>query len=58
MESLLVQLKKDFYTHISSLQAYTLPQTKPTLTVLTDEELRELEHVWVELSVWQRQQAH
>ncbi len=57
MESLLVQLKKDFYKNISSLQAYTLPQSQPTLIVLTEEELAELEHVWVELSVWQRNQA-
>ncbi|WP_162063065.1 hypothetical protein [Vibrio taketomensis] len=57
MESLLVQLKKDFYKNISSLQAYTLPQSQPTLNVLTEEELAELEHVWVELSVWQRNQA-
>ncbi|EGU30907.1 hypothetical protein RJD39_03580 [Vibrio scophthalmi] len=58
METMLLQLRKDFYSHISSLQAHTLPQSKPTLSVLTDDELKELEHVWVELSVWQRSQAH
>ncbi len=42
--------------NISSLQAYTLPHSQPTLNLLTEEELKELEHVWVELSVWQRSQ--
>ncbi|HAS63377.1 MAG TPA: hypothetical protein DCS35_12935 [Vibrio sp.] len=56
MEPLLLQLKKDFYMNISSLQAYTLPHSQPTLNLLTEEELKELEHVWVELSVWQRSQ--
>ena len=55
---MLLQLRKDFYSHISSLQAHTLPQSQPTLSVLTDDELKELEHVWVELSVWQLAQAH
>ncbi|WP_194435664.1 hypothetical protein [Vibrio fluminensis] len=57
METLLIQLKKDFYRNISALQANTLPHSEPTLNVLTDEELKELEHVWVELSVWQRNQV-
>ncbi|GAK82751.1 hypothetical protein JCM19238_294 [Vibrio ponticus] len=39
------------------MQAHTLPQSQPTLNLLTEEELKELEHVWVELSVWQRNQA-
>lgn len=57
METLLIQLKKDFYQNISALQANTLPHSEPTLNLLTDEELKELEHVWVELSVWQRNQV-
>ncbi|MGF1909866.1 3-demethylubiquinone-9 3-methyltransferase [Vibrio kasasachensis] len=44
--------------NISSLQAYTLPHSQPTLNLLTEEELKQLEHVWVELSVWQRNQAY
>ncbi|WP_175443202.1 hypothetical protein [Vibrio sonorensis] len=58
MDSLLTQLKKDFYAQISSLQSCTLPQSQPTLSLLTEEELQELEHVWVELSVWKRNQTH
>ena len=50
------QLKTDFYAHINAIQAYALPQTKPTLSLLTEEELQELETLWVELSVWKQQQ--
>ncbi|WP_240182559.1 3-demethylubiquinone-9 3-methyltransferase, partial [Vibrio cholerae] len=28
----------------------------PTLSVLTDEELRQLEQIWIELSVWKKSQ--
>lgn len=52
------QLRKDFYAQISHLQAYTLPQTKPTLSLLTEEELQELEAMWVEHSVWKIKQNH
>ncbi|MEL7291389.1 MAG: hypothetical protein AAGJ78_00760 [Pseudomonadota bacterium] len=50
------QLREDFYAHLSAIQAYALPQTKPTLSFLTEEELRELETCWIELSVWKHQQ--
>jgi len=50
------QLRDDFYAHLSAVQAYALPQTKPTLSLLTDEELRELEACWIALSVWKNQQ--
>ncbi|KOO03560.1 hypothetical protein [Vibrio nereis] len=52
------QLRKDFYAQISSLQAYTLPQTKPTLSLLTEEELQELEAMWIAHSVWKTKQNH
>ncbi|EGA70393.1 hypothetical protein VISI1226_22525 [Vibrio sinaloensis DSM 21326] len=58
MESNKAQLRKDFYAQISHLQAYSLPQTKPTLSLLTEEELLELESLWVELSVWKKKQNH
>ncbi|KII79495.1 hypothetical protein [Vibrio renipiscarius] len=58
MESILVQLRQEFYSHIRSLQAYAQPNSQPTLSVLTEDELKELEHAWIELSVWQRAQAH
>ncbi|UUM31636.1 hypothetical protein [Vibrio japonicus] len=52
------QLRKDFYAQISLLQAYTLPQTKPTLSLLTEEELQELEAMWIEHFVWKTKQNH
>lgn len=52
----LSQLREDFYAQISAVQSYALPQTKPTLSLLTDEELRELEACWIALSVWKNQQ--
>ncbi|KJY84931.1 3-demethylubiquinone-9 3-methyltransferase [Vibrio galatheae] len=52
----ITQLREDFYAHIRAIQACALPQTKPTLSLLTDEELRELEACWIALSVWKNQQ--
>lgn len=52
----IAQLRKDFYAQISAIQAYALPETKPTLSLLTEEELRELEACWIALSVWKNQQ--
>ncbi|MBY8137514.1 hypothetical protein KW500_11840 [Vibrio fluvialis] len=56
--SVITQLKKDFYAQISALQSCSLPQTKPTLSILTAEELKELEQLWVELTVWKKTQSH
>ncbi|EFP96380.1 hypothetical protein [Vibrio caribbeanicus] len=50
------QLREEFYAHISAVQARALPNTRPTLSYLTEEELRELEMCWIELSVWKNQQ--
>lgn len=58
MNSKRAQLKKEFYAQISHLQAYALAQTKPTLALLTEEELLELESLWVEHSVWKNSQNH
>ncbi|MBU2898128.1 hypothetical protein KO511_15630 [Vibrio hepatarius] len=52
------QLRKEFYAQISALQAYSLPQTKPTLSLLTEEELQLLEDMWIELSVWKKTHNH
>ncbi|EPM39375.1 hypothetical protein M272_17270 [Vibrio natriegens NBRC 15636 = ATCC 14048 = DSM 759] len=40
------------------MQALRLPQVTSTLAVLTDEEIQELETVWVEFAVWKRRQTH
>lgn len=58
MDSVILQLKREFHAKIHALQTYALPQSKPTLTLLTDEELQELEQVWVELAVWKKTQSH
>ncbi|AGB10236.1 putative 3-demethylubiquinone-9 3-methyltransferase [Vibrio parahaemolyticus 3259] len=53
-----MQLKKDFYSQIRAFQTPKLPQVTSTLAVLTDEEIQELEAVWIELAVWKRSQTH
>ncbi|WCP81235.1 hypothetical protein PQE20_04365 [Vibrio harveyi] len=58
MDSVITQLKKDFYSQIRALQSPKLPQVTSSLAVLTDEEIQELEAVWVELAVWKRSQTH
>ena len=42
METLELQLKKDFYAQIDSVQAYNQDQSFSTLNLLTKEELQEL----------------
>ncbi|ELB2923844.1 hypothetical protein QMT33_003446 [Vibrio alginolyticus] len=37
MDSVILQLKKDFYSQIRALQSPNLPQVTSTLAVLTDE---------------------
>ncbi|ENM5786684.1 hypothetical protein QSX70_002162 [Vibrio metoecus] len=55
--SVVAQLKKEFYAQLSALQTHSAPQSKPTLSVLTDEELRQLEQMWIELCVWKKSQS-
>ncbi|MCG3722134.1 hypothetical protein EXA23_09630 [Vibrio cincinnatiensis] len=54
----ITQLKKDFYAQISAFQSYPLSQEKTTLSLLTAEELKQLEQIWVELTVWKKSQSH
>ncbi|MDE1514262.1 MULTISPECIES: hypothetical protein [Vibrio] len=54
--SVVAQLKKQFHAQLSAWQAQAAPQSKPTLAVLTEEELRQLEQMWVELCVWKQSQ--
>jgi hypothetical protein len=56
VETLITQLKKEFYTQLSALQSATLPHSEPTLSLLTQEELSELESAWVQLSIWKKKQ--
>ncbi|MGR4990082.1 hypothetical protein [Vibrio sp. WZ-1] len=58
MDLVISQLKKDFYSQIRALQSPKLPQVTSTLAILSDEELQELENVWIELVVWKNKQTH
>ncbi|MGR5211106.1 hypothetical protein ACPV4A_11190 [Vibrio rotiferianus] len=58
MDSVISQLKKDFYSQIRALQSPKLPQVTSTLAILSDEELQELENAWIELVVWKNKQTH
>lgn len=58
MDSQVAQLKKDFYQHIRTDQKYTFPNVFSTLSLLTDEELKQIEQVWVELIIWKKSQNH
>ncbi|MCG3729100.1 hypothetical protein [Vibrio cincinnatiensis] len=56
--AVITQLKKDFYAQICAFQSYPLSQGKTTLSLLTAEELKQLEQIWVELTVWKKSQSH
>ncbi|MGY0613706.1 hypothetical protein [Vibrio sp. FJH11] len=58
MDSIISQLRKDFYANIRALQAPMMPQVTSTLSVLTDEEIQQLEAVWIEFAVWKSRQTH
>ncbi|WP_021020374.1 hypothetical protein [Vibrio gazogenes] len=58
MDSQVTQLKKDFYQQIMSQHAYAFPNTSSTLSLLTDEELEQIERVWIELIMWKKAQTH
>lgn len=56
--SIVTELKKDFQKQIRSSQSCDLVNSQPTLSLLTAEELKELEQLWVELTVWKKTQNH
>lgn len=58
VDPVISQLKKDFYSQIRALQSPKMPQVTSSLAVLTEEEIQELEAVWIELKVWKRNQTH
>ncbi|GAL30136.1 hypothetical protein JCM19239_2552 [Vibrio variabilis] len=57
MEAVISQLKKDFYAHLRSSNGASASSTSKTMSLLTEEELTELENVWVQLAVWKQKQA-
>ncbi|MDW6003866.1 hypothetical protein [Vibrio mangrovi] len=58
MDPQVIQLKKDFYQQIMTQHSYTFPNTSSTLSLLTDEELEQIERVWIELIMWKKSQTH
>ncbi|WP_204250594.1 hypothetical protein [Vibrio vulnificus] len=58
MDTIKTQLKKDFYSQIYSLQSSASSHTTSTLALLTEEEISELEALWIELVVWKKNQTH
>ncbi|MFC5077998.1 hypothetical protein VTH8203_02885 [Vibrio thalassae] len=57
MEAVINQLKKDFYAHLNSSHGASSGELSQTISLLTKEELAELENVWVQLAVWKQKQA-
>ncbi|WP_171388515.1 hypothetical protein [Vibrio mediterranei] len=57
MEAVISQLKKDFYAHLKSANGASSCESSQTISLLTKEELAELENVWVQLAVWKQKQA-
>lgn len=54
----MMKLKDDFYQQIRSSQVNVLPSTKPSLQMLTKEELELIEQLWVELVLWKKTHSH
>ncbi|PMH40684.1 hypothetical protein BCU70_11010 [Vibrio sp. 10N.286.49.C2] len=57
VEAAINQLKKDFYAHLKSFHEPKLGMVSKTLSTLTQDELAELENVWVQLAVWKQKQV-
>ncbi|WP_047044276.1 hypothetical protein [Vibrio mexicanus] len=57
LEKAVPELKKAFYAQIQSLQTTSEPNTSSTLDLLTKEEIKELEALWVEWNVYKRKQG-
>ncbi|WP_216835620.1 hypothetical protein, partial [Vibrio aestuarianus] len=58
VNSVIMQLKKDFYAQIDSPKESSSPSSQTTLALLTEEEIQQLEQIWIELAVWKRNQSH
>lgn len=52
MESTVSQLRKDFQTKVNIKQSKNNPLSSAAL--LTEEELNELENVWIQLVTWKQ----
>lgn len=52
MESIISQLKKDFKKQVFSF-SIDAPE-RSTTSILTEEELNELQNAWVQLTIWKQ----
>ncbi|WED24212.1 hypothetical protein L3Q72_15120 [Vibrio sp. JC009] len=52
MEAILSQLKKDFHAKLNDVQSEK--SNKSTIALLTEEELSELETVWIQHAIWKQ----
>ncbi|CAM3010863.1 hypothetical protein VIDI103191_13535 [Vibrio diazotrophicus] len=53
---MIYKLKEAFHEQISSLQPYSSTPSKSTLSLLTAEELKELEQIWIDFTMWKKTQ--
>ncbi|NLS14041.1 hypothetical protein HGP28_14195 [Vibrio sp. SM6] len=58
MDKAIMDLKQDFHAHLRTSQGGASTSTRSSLAILTQEELRELEHAWIALVVWKRNHTH
>ncbi len=58
MDSQVTQLRKNFYQQVRADKKYIIPEVCSTLSLLTDEELKQIEQAWVELAIWKKSQSH
>ncbi|MCK6261812.1 hypothetical protein KP803_00830 [Vibrio sp. ZSDE26] len=57
VENLILQLKKDFYAKLGFIHSNDFAESDPTLSLLTDEEIKVIESAWVELAIWKQKQS-
>ncbi|MDN3701508.1 hypothetical protein ACFFUO_08195 [Vibrio artabrorum] len=57
MDKVILNLKKEFHTHVQSDNWAEKYSAKSSISTLTPEELAELENAWVQLVIWKRTQT-
>jgi|TARA_Y100001956_G_scaffold11867_1_gene11061 hypothetical protein len=57
VENRISNLKKEFYSHVQSEQWADKYSAKSTVSLLTQEELAELENAWIQLVIWKQKQV-
>ncbi len=57
MDNVISNLKKEFHTHVQSDNWAKKYSAKSSISILTQEELAELENAWVQLIIWKQAQV-